>query len=263
MAEEEGPASLMDYVSQQFVVSLIKLRRDTSTPLYQQIEDQLTALIVGGTLSANTILPPERQLAESLGVSRGTVQQCYGNLRERGLIHGHGRHGSIVSPAGNRVIPGKERLKGFTEEIETLGQIPSTRVLERDVVSDRSIASLFGLPSEARFLKLVRLRLADGRPISLESAWYSLTAAPALASADGNGSVYRHLEADGTPLDYCDQTIDAVMPSEEEVEVFAMSHESPCLLIRRKSYLGSGAMVEYVEGVFRGDVYSYRMRLDA
>jgi GntR family transcriptional regulator len=253
----------MDCRSQNSIIGRIALHREAATPLYQQIEDLLSKLILEGELTTGTTLPPERQFAESLGVSRGTVQQCYGNLRDRGLIHGHGRHGSIVSPAGKRIIPGKERLKGFSEEIEALGQVPSTRVLEREVVSDRSMASLFGLPSEAPFLKLVRLRLADGRPISLESAWYNLTAAPSLTSIDGSGSIYRQLEADGSPLEYCDQTIDAVLPSEEEVEIFSMPNAAPCLLIRRKSYLRGGTMVEYVEGVFRGDAYSYRMRLDA
>lgn len=253
----------MNYQSEDFIRNIVNLRRDTSVPLYQQIEEQLAERIASGQLAAGTALPPERQLAEMLGISRGTVQQCYGNLRDRGLIHGHGRHGSIVSPARGRIVPGKERLRGFSEEIEALGQAPSTRVLEREIVADRSIASLFGLPAEARFLKLVRLRFADENPVSLESAWYSLTAAPGLASADGTGSIYRQLAGEGTPLDYCDQTIDAALPSDEEMEAFSMTAPVPCLLIRRRSYLQGGAMVEYVEGVFRGDLYSYRMRLDA
>lgn len=239
------------------------LQRDATTPLYQQIEEQLSILILEGKLAAGTTLPPERQLAEMLGVSRGTVQQCYSNLRDGNLIHGHGRHGSIVSPAGKRIVPAKERLRGFTEEIQALGQTPSTRVLDREIVTDRSMASLFGLSANARFLRLVRLRFADDRPISLESAWYSLTAAPALQDADGKGSIYKTLEANGSPLAYCDQTIEAVLPSDEEVDIFSLPSGTPCLLIRRKSYLPGSAMVEYVEGVFRGDAYTYRMRLDA
>ena len=42
-------------------------------PLYRQLEGQLQELIENGTVPEGTVLPAERQLAESLGVSRPTV----------------------------------------------------------------------------------------------------------------------------------------------------------------------------------------------
>ncbi len=231
-------------------------------PLYQQIEQQLGALIADGRIARGSTLPAERQLAELLGVSRGTVQQCYNNLRERGIIRGHGRHGSIVESGTGSLMPNKEPLRGFTEEMEGLGRIPSSRVLEHEIVADRLIASIFDLPSEAQFLKLVRVRLADKKPVSLESAWYCLQAVPSLRTVDPDGSIYRQLAELGTPLSYCDQTIEPVLPSGEEMEIFDFGSPVPCLLIKRHSYLPGGIMVEYVEGVFRGDTYIYRQRLE-
>ena len=46
-------------------------------PRYQQLEQQLEVLISDGALPAGTVLPAERQLAESLGLSRATVQRAY------------------------------------------------------------------------------------------------------------------------------------------------------------------------------------------
>lgn len=248
---------------QEDIAHLISLDRATTKSLYEQIEEQLSELIVSGRLPGGTILPPERLLATSLGISRGTVQQCYGKLRERGLMHGHGRHGSIVAQNAAPLVPPKERLRGFTEEVEALGQRPTTRVLEREILADRSIATLFQLPSESRFLRLVRLRLANKKPVSIESAWYSLAAVPELEGEDGVRSIYRRLAALGQPLSHCDQTIDAVSPSREEIDLFGFASSVPCLLIKRHSYLKDGQKVEYVEGVFRGDAYSYRMRLES
>src|SRR4051812_27923176 len=37
----------------------------------------------------------------------------------------------------------------------------------------------------------------------------------------------------------------------------------PCLLIKRRSYTHGDVMIEYVEGLFRGDAYSYRLNLRA
>ncbi|MBV9508948.1 MAG: UTRA domain-containing protein, partial [Caulobacteraceae bacterium] len=46
-------------------------------------------------------------------------------------------------------------------------------------------------------------------------------------------------------------------------DVFGFDEPAPCLLIKRRTYLRRGPMIEYVEGVFRGDVYTYRLRLEA
>jgi GntR family transcriptional regulator len=232
-------------------------------PIYQQLEEQLTTLIHDGRIRSGTTLPAERQLAETLGVSRATIQRCYNTLRERRLIRAHGRNGSIVEGDGARLVPGMDRLKGFTQEMQELGRIPSTKILEQAVVRDRQIASIFNLPSTAPLLKLVRVRYGDDMPLSYEVAWYSLEIAPFLAQADISGSIYAQLAQHGVALAYCDQTIEAALPNEVECAIFGFDTPVPCLLIKRRSYIRSEAMVEYVEGLFRGDAYTYRLRLKA
>ncbi len=245
------------------LAAILRLRNDTALPLYQQIEDQLAALIADGKLANGATLPAERHLAGSLGVSRATVQRAYDALRERRLIRSHGRHGSVVAGHGARLVPGMDRLKGFTQEMQEMGRKPSTRVLDHGIFSDRSLASLFGLPSTARFLKLVRVRLGDDVPMSVETAWYSLEAAPFLEHADIFGSIYAQLAEHGLSLSYCDQTIEAAAPNPQECAIFGFAEPQPCLLIKRSSYVRRELMLEYVEGLFRGDAYTYRLRLEA
>ncbi|KQK32147.1 GntR family transcriptional regulator [Bosea thiooxidans] len=237
------------------------MRNDTAQPLYQQLEDQLTRLIGEGTLPPGTTLPAERQLAERLSISRTTVQRSYNALRQRRLLSAQGRLGSIVQGPGPRLHSGMDRLKGFTEEMRELGRVPSSRILEREVVTDRSISSIFGRPSNAAFLRLVRVRSGDGVPMSREAAWYNLERAPDLATDDLSGSVYARLAALGLPLVRCDQTIEAAEPTEEECAIFGFRQPVPCLLIKRRSYGADGDMLEYVEGLFRGDTYTYRLTL--
>ncbi|WP_313898375.1 GntR family transcriptional regulator [Methylobacterium sp. J-068] len=155
-----------------------------------------------------------------------------------------------------------DRLKGFTEEMRELGKVPSSRILERSVVQDRSISSIFGLPSTAPFLRLTRVRCGDDVPMSREIAWYNLAAAPALEEADLSGSVYACLaDKCGARLVNCEQTIEATTPTRLECELFAFDEPLPCLLIKRHSFAADGQMIEYVEGLFRGDMYSYRLKL--
>ncbi|OJY71113.1 MAG: hypothetical protein BGP16_10955 [Sphingobium sp. 66-54] len=243
---------------------LVSLMREAPHPLYLQLEEQIAALITTERLAPGTTLPPERRLAETLNVSRATVRTSYNALRLRGLLGGRGRRGSVVqASAPGRLAPGMDRLKGFTQEMEEMGRIPSTRVLERRIVADRSMASLFGLHSEARFLHLVRVRFGDDQPLTVENAWYSLDIAPHLEAAGPNASMYAELSRAGLPLDYCDQTIETAVPNARECAIFGFETPTPCLLIKRRSYIKTGAMVEYVEGLFRGDAYIYRLRLQA
>ena len=246
------------------LASLLRLRADTAMPLYQQLEEQLTSLIESGTVPSGAVLPAERQLAESLDVSRITIQRAYAALRQRHLVTAQGRKGFLVRPSPNPVRPGMDRLKGFTEEMRELGRIPSSRLLEREIVQDRSITSIFGLPSTAPLLKLTRIRYGDEVPMSREVAWYNLKAVPALEHGDLSGSVYAFLaEVGGARLVSCEQTVEATMPTQEECGIFSFDEPIPCLLIKRHSFTQDTVMIEYVEGLFRGDVYRYRLKLEA
>jgi GntR family transcriptional regulator len=245
-------------------MSLLQLRNDTAMPLYQQLEEQLNRLIESGLLPPGAILPAERQLAESLGVSRVTVQRAYASLRKRDLLTSQGRRGFLVRARPSQVRPGMDRLKGFTEEMRELGKVPSSSIVERAVVQERSVSSIFGLPSTAPLLKLTRIRYGDAIPMSRETAWYNLKAVPALEHGDLSGSVYAFLAEHGQArLVSCEQSVEATMPTIEECRIFGFEDPLPCLLIKRHSFTADAVMVEYVEGLFRGDMYSYRLKLQA
>ncbi|WP_320109648.1 GntR family transcriptional regulator [Rhodopseudomonas sp. P2A-2r] len=243
------------------LIDVLKLREDTAMPLYRQLEEQLAAMIEQGRLAPGATMPAERHLAAELRLSRTTVQHCYDALRKRRLLAAHGRLGYIVQKPETVLEPGMNRLKGFTQEMKELGRTPSSKILERQAVSDRLIASIFGLPSTARFLKLVRVRLGDGIPLSREVAWYSLDACQSLEHADLSGSVYTYLAEHGAPPDHCEQTIEATSPDQEECSIFGFTEPLPSLLIKRRTYDPTNRMLEYVEGLFRGDSYAYRLKM--
>ena len=231
-------------------------------PLWRQLYIQLDDLLTSGTLQAGTSLPPERELAETLGVSRSTVKRSYDQLRHDQRIGGRGRAGSVVRRP-ERVEPTLGRLKGFTEEMRELGKFASTTLLVCEVVHDRRMASIFQRPSNALFLHIERVREADGVPMTRELAWYDLTLAPTMAEWDGGGSAYERLkQLCGVTLGGAEQTVEAVLSSDAESAAFGFEQPQPCLLFKRMTRDVGGALVEYVEGIFRGDAYVYRMQLN-
>jgi GntR family transcriptional regulator/MocR family aminotransferase len=65
---------------------LIRLDRSASQPLRGQLEETLRETIRGGRLRAGERLPSSRELARELGISRGLVQECYGQLLAEGYL---------------------------------------------------------------------------------------------------------------------------------------------------------------------------------
>lgn len=243
------------------LVERIAPDRSLAEPTYLQLLRKLAAMIEAGEIGDGESLPSERALAEMLNLSRVTIRRAYDELRAKDYLETRGRLG-VTAKTPPRLTPRLDRLKGFTEEMRELGMEPSTRLLERSVVTDRTLASIFSRPSTATFLRLVRLRLGDGVPLSRELAWYDLTAAPALAEWDVQGSAYHFLaQRCGIALSHGEQTIEAILSSAAEAEVFDFSQPSPCLLLKRKTFSKAGQLIEYVEGTFRGDAYAYRLTL--
>ncbi len=65
---------------------LLRLDRDSDQPLRSQLETGLRDAIRDGRLQAGERLPSSRELARELGVSRGLVQECYGQLLSEGYL---------------------------------------------------------------------------------------------------------------------------------------------------------------------------------
>jgi GntR family transcriptional regulator / MocR family aminotransferase len=78
----------------------VPLDRQSTIPLYQQIEDYLRQGILSGSLAPDTRLPASRQLARDLGVNRITVENAYSELEADGLVFSRVGSGTYVLPPG-------------------------------------------------------------------------------------------------------------------------------------------------------------------
>ena len=75
----------------------LQLDRTSSTPLGEQVCEQVRALIAGGTLPSGSRLPSSRLLADQLGVSRNTVVGAYERLLADGWVASGVGRGTFVA----------------------------------------------------------------------------------------------------------------------------------------------------------------------
>jgi GntR family transcriptional regulator, transcriptional repressor for pyruvate dehydrogenase complex len=85
--------------------------------LYRQIADQLRALIDGGEFPAGTRLPPERDLATQLGVSRPSVREALIALEVEGRVEVRMGSGIYVREAAARAAAVEHEAESPLETI--------------------------------------------------------------------------------------------------------------------------------------------------
>ncbi|MFP3896813.1 MAG: PLP-dependent aminotransferase family protein [Anaerolineales bacterium] len=87
---------MLDHSTFDPVEMQISVERESSTPIYRQIETQIRSLILKGRLPQGSYLPSERMLAHHLAVNRTTVVNAYRELAADGLVEGRVGEGTVV-----------------------------------------------------------------------------------------------------------------------------------------------------------------------
>ena len=87
----------MEKLDPDRVIRLLGGWASGTAPLYAQLAAALHRSIDRGEVRDGTVLPPERILARTLAVSRGTVVRAYGILQEEGVLTRRQGSGSVVT----------------------------------------------------------------------------------------------------------------------------------------------------------------------
>ncbi len=99
-------------------LSLITVDLRDRKQLYEQLVDNIKALILSGELRADDRLPSVRSLARELGINPNTIQKAYSELERCGTIMTLPGRGSIVVAQADELK--RDRLRTLTESLVQL-----------------------------------------------------------------------------------------------------------------------------------------------
>jgi GntR family transcriptional regulator len=238
-----------------------RLDRDSGTPLWQQLREDLERRLAAGEFPA--AFPGELALRDEYGVSRHTVREALRQLRQAGMVTaGRGRSPRVAGMAGIEQPVGA--LYSVFAAVEATGVAQVSVVRALDLRADAVVADRLGLEASAPLLYLERLRLAGAEPLALDRVWLPAGIAAPLLEADfTHTSLYGELaERCGVRLTDGSERLRAVVPTAGQRRLLGIDESTAAFAIDRVG-VTNGVPIEWRQSLVRGDRFAMSAEFSA
>jgi GntR family transcriptional regulator len=229
------------------------LDEQSPLPLYQQLQRALRQAIETHQIGPADALPPERDIAETLRVSRITVRKAIDGLVSEGLLVRRQGAGTFVCA---RVEKNFSKLTSFSEDMRARGRTPRSVWLRKSAgsVTPEEALTLRSSPGTPVF-RFQRIRFADDAPMCIEYATVLAACLPSIEAVQS--SLYEALESSGNRPVRALQRLRAVLFNAEQAKLLQIHEHDAGLLVERVGFLRDGQAMEYTLSYFRGDIYDF------
>ncbi|UCI21647.1 GntR family transcriptional regulator [Mesorhizobium sp. B2-1-8] len=224
-------------------------------PVHLQISEMLIREIAVGRLADGARLPPEREMAASLGIAVGTLRRALADLTDKGLLDRIQGSGNYVRARGDLLgvyaFFRLERIGG--------GGLPTAEVLSVERLPKPAGLPEFGNAQEAHRIR--RLRRLDGEPAAAEEIWLDAGRAERLKREELSESLYLHYRlALGFSIVRAEDLVSVAPAPDWAPADFRPPPGTVVGFIERVAWDGDGASVEYSRSWFDPDVARYVTR---
>ncbi len=227
-------------------------------PLYRQVRQILQERIASGDWPPGSLLPAEPKLAESLGVSPGTVRKALDSLAlERLVVRQQGR-GTFVAAQ----TPDSTLFRFFSVVGEDGEQaIPDSREIGREVsAASPEERRRLALSGRARVLRLDRVRPLAGRDALVERIVLPLALFPGIEREEAlPNTLYDHYQHRyGITIRRADETLRAAAAGGRVARVLGIKPGTPLLVIDRVAMSFDEKPVEWRVSLLDSSQFAYR-----
>ncbi len=225
-------------------------------PAAEDVRRRLLDQITRGQLRPGQRLGAERELAATLRVSRSTVRQALAALEHLGVVRRVPGRGGGTFVRQQKLERDLSQVVGVPALLRQQGMTAGSRVVSTGLTAaDEDTAAALALPAGAYVIDVVRIRLADGTPLSLEHVRLPARLFPGLLDLPLGGSIYELLEQRyGTVPGEAIEHIEVVSATEDEAAVLGVEPGAALLsIVRTTNDATSGAVFEFSHDLFRAD----------
>jgi GntR family transcriptional regulator len=239
------------------------LNKNIPIPLYYQLKMILMEYIREQHANIDEPIPTEIEISEYFGISRPTVRQAINELVVEGYLYRVKAKGTFITkPKITQDF--LLTLDSFNNEMRKKGLVPSTRILEREVIEcDEKIAKVLKLEPGSEVIKLTRLRCANNEPIVFVITYVPYRLCPILMESDlENESMYGIIEREsGKLISNATRTLECIMAGEFEARLLNIEKGAPVQYFESVVFLADGTPVEYSLAKYRSDRSKFTFEL--
>lgn len=211
---------------------------------------ELRERIAERQLAPHTLLPSERELSETHGVSRMTARHALALLESEGFVYRRPPRGTFVAEPR---VP--FHIGSFSDEVSRAGRTATAQVLwAKETEPTPAAQEALGLAPGESVHALHRLRLADGEPLALETTYFSTSLTPELLAQDLEGSLWELLRGTyGVQPARAQATIESVVLDDASCVHLGVRAATSGLLLTRRTFDGAGRCIEFARDLYRAD----------
>ena len=232
------------------------------TPLYHQIYLILRHKIIDHTYRDGALLPSEKETAETYGVSRITAKRALNELAVDGLVVRERGRGTKVTHQ-EAITPLAANVEGMLENLMAMGLETEIDLLEFDYATPGLDAvSALACADDDVVQRSVRIRKLDGTPFSYLVTYVPEVIGKTYTREDlATTTLLTLLERGGVEVLHAEQTLTATLADAIVAPLLGVEVNAPLLRIERVVYDQADRAVEYIIGLYRPDIYKYRLNL--
>lgn len=226
-----------------------KVNANSSRAIYLQLLDIIEQQIADKKLVEGDMLPSENEFCEAYHISRTTIRQTFRELEGQGLIVRKRGLGTFVSES--KVSRHLGNLYSFSEDMKSLGMEPTSKVLSYKLLFKEECPSPMLRFDSERLIEVIRLRLADGRPMLIERTYLPVDLCHDLSwEAMENNALYTLLAEQYGLLPYrAVETYEAVIMTKEESKQLESGVGEAAFLLKRSTWDDQDRLIEYTTSI--------------
>lgn len=224
----------------------MKVKRDISVPLYEQIEIIIKQNIAKGTWEKGEKIPTEKELMKTFDVSRGTLRKAISSLvKDDFLIQKQGQ-GTFVTDS-DFALPLTEGLHSFYEYMKEMDIDFQTVIISKEIKkATETIANSLGINIGENYLLLERIRKVDNEVVMFIQNNINIKEAPGIFNADFiNNSLFSIIESySDSKITYSETRFAAIEADGNKSETFNINIGSPLLYQEQIVHLANSNIIE-------------------
>lgn len=232
------------------------LHSDSANPLYRQLMQRIRADIASGVYAVHSRIPSEAELGDAYQVSRVTVRKALAELTREGLLRRMQGKGTYV--CAPRLKSNLREVTSFHEACLMMGCTPGTKVISAQMIRvEDDVREVLGLSGDEA-IEIIRLRMADGEPVMIETNRFPLKY-EGLLREELTGSLYHMLSKQGIEAASGVHEISLCYATAQQAKVLDVEVGAALLQLNQVIYDQHGAPLHTSHQVIRGDRFTFRI----